>query len=42
MSNDDAARRAAELVHEHDVHTVEVMFPDTWGILRGKRRRRAA
>jgi glutamine synthetase len=35
--NEEAARRAAELVHEHGVHTVECTFPDTWGALRGKR-----
>ncbi len=33
----DAARRAAELVSLHGVHTVECAFPDTWGALRGKR-----
>jgi len=33
----DVARRAAELVAQHDVHTVECAFPDTWGTLRGKR-----
>jgi glutamine synthetase len=33
----DASRRAAELVAQHDVHTVECAFPDTWGVLRGKR-----
>ena len=33
----DASRRAAELVAQHDVHTVECAFPDTWGALRGKR-----
>lgn len=32
-----AVRRAAELMDEHGVHTVEAIFPDTWGILRGKR-----
>jgi glutamine synthetase len=37
MSREAAAQRASELVQEHDVHTVEVIFPDTWGILRGKR-----
>lgn len=35
--NDEAARRAAELVQQHGVHTVECAFPDTWGALRGKR-----
>lgn len=28
---------ARELLERHDVHTVECMFPDTWGIPRGKR-----
>ncbi len=38
MKYDDAAAvRAAELVSEHDVHTVECAFPDSWGALRGKR-----
>jgi glutamine synthetase len=33
----EAGRRAAELVEQHRVHTVECAFPDTWGALRGKR-----
>ena len=37
MSESDAARRADELATASGVHTVEVVFPDTWGILRGKR-----
>jgi glutamine synthetase len=37
MSESDAARRADELAAASGVHTVEVVFPDTWGILRGKR-----
>ena len=28
---------ARELLERHDVHTIECMFPDTWGIPRGKR-----
>jgi glutamine synthetase len=36
-AREEAARRAAELIELHDVHTVEVIFPDSWGILRGKR-----
>ena len=28
---------ARELLERHDVHTVECMFADTWGIPRGKR-----
>ena len=35
--NATAAKRAADLIEAHDIHTVEVIFPDTWGILRGKR-----
>lgn len=37
MSRDEAAGQAAELAADSGVHTVEVVFPDTWGILRGKR-----
>jgi glutamine synthetase len=38
VKHDDAAAvRAAELVKEHDVHTIECAFPDSWGALRGKR-----
>jgi glutamine synthetase len=29
--------RARELLAEHEIHTVECMFADTWGIPRGKR-----
>jgi glutamine synthetase len=29
--------RARELVEQHDIHTVECMFADTWGAPRGKR-----
>ena len=34
---DASVEAARELLERHDVHTVECMFADTWGIPRGKR-----
>lgn len=37
MGGGEGAEAARELIEEHEIHTVECMFPDIWGTPRGKR-----
>jgi glutamine synthetase len=37
VTETEGLERARELIERHGIHTVECMFPDTWGIPRGKR-----
>jgi glutamine synthetase len=37
VAETEGLERARELIESNGIHTVECMFPDTWGIPRGKR-----